>query len=126
MDAGANGVDAYIAAMPPEAQPILRRIREIGRTAAPDAKDVISYRIPAFRGRGILIYYAAFKAHIGLFPPVQGDADLERDLARYRGPKGNLKFPLSEPMPYDLIERIVRLRVQQDNAVASLKPAKGR
>jgi uncharacterized protein YdhG (YjbR/CyaY superfamily) len=109
-------VDAYIAAAPSEVRPILRRIREVARAAAPDAKEVISYRMPAFRGQGILIYFAAFKAHIGLFPPVQGDADLDRDLDRYRGPKGNLKFPLSEPIPYDLIERIVRLRVRQDQA----------
>lgn len=118
MNADIGTIDAYIAAAPSEVQPILRRIHEIGRAAAPHAREVISYRMPAFRGRGILIYFAAFKAHIGLFPPVQGDADLDHALARYRGPKGNLKFPLGEPMPYDLIERIVRLRVQQDGAAA--------
>ena len=110
----AADIDAYIAASPPTAQPALRRIREMAQAAAPDAKETISYRMPALRGRGILIYYAAFKAHIGLFPPVRGDASLDRDLARYRGPKGNLRFPLDEPIPYDLIQRVLRLRAEQD------------
>jgi uncharacterized protein YdhG (YjbR/CyaY superfamily) len=75
--------------------------------------------MPAFRGYGIVIYFAAFKNHIGIFPPVGGDASLDEALARYRGPKGNLKLPLDEPMPYDLIERVVTLRVTQDRAKAS-------
>jgi uncharacterized protein YdhG (YjbR/CyaY superfamily) len=110
----AADIDAYIAASPPTAQPALRRIREMAQAAAPGAKETISYRMPALRGRGILVCYAAFKAHIGLFPPVRGDASLDRDLARYRGPKGNLRFPLDEPIPYDLIERVLRLRAEQD------------
>jgi uncharacterized protein YdhG (YjbR/CyaY superfamily) len=116
VDPEAANIDAYIAASPLAAQPALRRIREIARAAAPDAKEAISYRMPALRGRGILVYFAAFKTHIGLFPPVRGDPRLDRDLARYRGPKGNLRFPLDEPMPYDLIERILRLRAEQDQA----------
>jgi uncharacterized protein YdhG (YjbR/CyaY superfamily) len=74
--------------------------------------------MPAFRGHGIIVYFAAFKNHIGIFPPIQGDARLDKALARYRGPKGNLRFPLDEPIPYDLIERIVRLRAKQDQAKA--------
>ena len=120
MDCETGRIDAYIAASSPEAQPALRRIREIVRAAAPDAKEIISYRMPAFRGRGILVYFAAFKHHIGLFPPVKGDAGLDDALARYRGPKGNLRFPLDESLPDDLIERIVQLRVTQDQA----KPAR--
>jgi uncharacterized protein YdhG (YjbR/CyaY superfamily) len=84
-------------------------------------KELISYKMPAFRLNGILIYYAAFKNHIGVFPPVTGDARLEKALARYRGPKGNLRFPLNEPMPFDLIERIVALRVKQNAAKAARK-----
>ena len=114
MDTKATDLDAYIAASPLAAQPALRRIRELARAAAPDAKETISYRMPALRGRGILVYFAAFKSHIGLFPPVKVDAGLDRDLTRYRGPKGNLRFPLNDPMPYDLIERILRLRAAQD------------
>jgi uncharacterized protein YdhG (YjbR/CyaY superfamily) len=116
MDSEAAKIDAYIAAAPPAAQAPLRRIREIARAAAPDARETISYRMPALRGRGIVIYYAAFKAHIGLFPPVRGDAGLDAALAPYRGPKGNLRFPLAEPLPEALVERIVRLRAEQDRA----------
>ena len=107
-------IDNYIRAAAPEARPILRKIRAIVREAAPDAEEVISYRMPAFRQKGILVYFAAFKNHIGMFPPISGDAKLEAALAPYAGPKGNLRFPLSDPIPYTLIKRIVRLRVKQD------------
>jgi uncharacterized protein YdhG (YjbR/CyaY superfamily) len=119
VDSAAATIDAYIAASAPAAQPALRRIREIVRGAAPDAEETISYRMPAFRGNGILIYFAAFKNHIGIFPPIEGDARLDEALARYRGPKGNLRFPLDEPIPYDLINRIARLRAKQDQAKAA-------
>ena len=112
-------IDAYIAASPLAVQPILKRIREIVRQAAPEAEELISYRMPAFRGHGIIVYFAAFKDHIGLFPPVDGDAALNEALAPYRGPKGNLRFPLKEPIPYGLIERIVKLRARQDQARAA-------
>ena len=118
VDSAAATIDAYVTASPPAARPALRRIREIVRGVAPDAEETISYRMPAFRGNGILVYFAAFKNHIGIFPPIQGDARLDKALARYRGPKGNLRFPLDEPIPYDLIERIVRLRAKQDQAKA--------
>ena len=119
MDYAAATVDAYIAESSPAAQPALRRIREIVRRAAPDAEEIISYRMPAFRGNRIVVYFAAFKNHIGLFPPIEGDARLAEALAGYRGPKGNLRFPLNEPMPYNLIERVVRLRAKQDKATAT-------
>jgi uncharacterized protein YdhG (YjbR/CyaY superfamily) len=117
----AQTIDAYIAAAPAAVQPILRTIRTTIRDAAPDAEEVISYRMPAFKLHGILLYFAAFKAHIGVYPPVSGDANLEKALSPYAGPKGNPKFPLDEPMPYDLITRIVRLRVRQDRARAAAK-----
>jgi len=114
MGAEAAKIDAYIAAAPAAAQPALRRIREIVRAAAPDAEETISYKMPAFRRHGILIYFAAFKHHIGIFPPIAGDQGLDEALAPYRGSKGNLRFPLNEPIPYDLIDRIARLRARQD------------
>ena len=109
-------IDEYIAAAPAEARPILAAIRRTVRAAAPEAQELISYRMPAFRMRGIVVYFAAFKAHIGLYPPVAGSASLMKALAPYAGPKGNLKFPLDRPMPYALIARIVRLRAKQDRA----------
>ncbi len=125
MEKEAANIDAYIAASPLAVQPALRRIREIARAAAPNARETISYRMPAFRGRGILAYFAAFKTHIGIFPPVKGDERLDHDLSRYRGPKGNLRFPLDEPIPYDLIERIFRLRAEQDQAATHRKRTPG-
>jgi len=74
--------------------------------------------MPAFRLRGILVYFAAFKNHIGMFPPIKGDARLEAAVAKYAGPKGNLKFPLDQPFPYALVTRIVKFRVKQSLAKA--------
>ena len=108
----AKNIDEYIASSPIDVQPILRKIRSTIRTAAPDAEEVISYRMPAFKQGGILIYFAAFKNHIGVYPPLSGDASLKKALAPYAGPKGNLKFPLDKPIPYDLIKRIVVLRLR--------------
>ena len=112
-------IDAYIAGARPEVRPTLRKIRQLIRKAAPGAAETISYRMLAFRQNGILLYFAAFKNHIGLFPPIKGDEELEHELERYRGPKGNLRFPLDEPMPYKLITRIATLRVAQDAAQTS-------
>jgi uncharacterized protein YdhG (YjbR/CyaY superfamily) len=112
----AKNIDDYIDGFPPKVQVILERIRGTVRKAAPEAKEIISYRMPAFKQSGILVYFAAFKKHIGLFPPVSGDAAIEKALSVYAGPKGNLQFPLDQPIPYELIGRIVKLRVKQDLA----------
>ncbi len=80
--------------------------------------------MPAFKQHGILVYFAAWKKHIGLYPPNSGDDALEKAVARCAGPKGNLQFPLDEPMPLKLIERIVKLRVKQDTAKAVAKRKK--
>lgn len=109
-------IDEYVAGFPPVVQSILQKIRTTVAHAAPDAEEVISYRMPAFSLDGILVYFAAFKNHIGLFPPVKGDAALVKAASRYAGEKGNLRFPLTEPIPYQLIERIVKLRVKQNRA----------
>jgi len=106
-------IDDYIRSASPEVQPILSQIRRTIRAAAPEATEVISYAMPAFRQKGILVYFAAFKNHIGLYPPVKGKASLMKAIAPYSGPKGNLQFPLDQPIPYKLIERIVKLRVKQ-------------
>ena len=117
-------VDDYIARFPKAVQARLRKIRAIIGANASSAKEGISYRIPAYRGNGILLYFAAFSAHIGLFPPVRGDARLERAVERHAGPKGNLKFFHADPLPVALIARIVRLRVRQDRALATKKKRK--
>ena len=109
----AASIDEYIAWAAPEVQPILQQVRQTIRSAAPTAEEVISYAMPAFRQGGILVYFAAFKKHIGLYPPIKGDAAMMKAVAPYAGPKGNLQFPLDQPIPYRLIERIVKLRVKQ-------------
>jgi uncharacterized protein YdhG (YjbR/CyaY superfamily) len=116
-----ESIDEYIATFPPEVQAILRRIRSTIHRAAPDGQEKISYRMPAFMLGGVLVYFAAFKKHIGLYPPVKGDARIEKAVSPYAGPKGNLSFPLDRPIPYGLIEKIVRLRVQQNAAKAGGK-----
>lgn len=116
-----TSIDDYIDRCPPKVQVILDQIRQTIRKSAPDAEEIISYRIPAFRQNGIVVYFAAFKKHIGLFPPVSGDAAIEKVIAVYKGPKGNLQFPLDQPIPYGLIGRIVKLRVKQSLAKAKSK-----
>lgn len=109
-----HDIDEYISGFAPEVRLILERIRSTIRRAAPGAQETISYQIPAFRQNGVLVYFAAFKKHIGFYPPVRGDAALEKAVGRYAGEKGNLRFPLAEPIPYALIARIVKLRARQD------------
>ncbi len=109
-----NGIDKYIAAFSPEVQAILEKMRVAIRNAAPDAQETISYRMPTFALNGrVLVHFAAFKKHIGFYPPVRGDASLAKAASIYAGEKGNLRFPLDQPMPYDLIKRLVKCRVKQ-------------
>ncbi len=114
-------IDGYISQFSDDVQAVLEQVRKTIGNAAPDATEIISYQMPAFRQHGILVYFAAWKNHIGMYPPIAGDKANEKAFARYAGPKGNLQFPLDEPMPLDLIERIVRLRVKQDRAKAAAK-----
>jgi uncharacterized protein YdhG (YjbR/CyaY superfamily) len=106
-------ISDYIAACPRDVQPTLKKIRALVRAAAPDAEEKISYRMPAFFQNGVIIYFAAFKQHIGVFPPIHGDEKLDKALDKYRGPAGNLKFPLDEPFPYPLLRRVVRFRLKE-------------
>jgi uncharacterized protein YdhG (YjbR/CyaY superfamily) len=119
-----NEIDDYIAGFPADVQAILEKVRATIKAAAPEAKEVISYQMPAFRQRGILVYFAGWKKHIGLYPPITGDKTIEKSVARYAGPKGNLQFPLDEPIPYALIKRIVKLRVGQDMEKAAARRKK--
>ena len=117
-------VDEYIAAFSPEVQSILQRVRKVVCEAAPAAQEVISYRMPAFKQRGILVYFAAFKNHIGLYPPAIGDPGIEKAIAPYAGDKGNLRFPFDKPIPYDLIARVTAFRLKQNLAKAAIKRKK--
>jgi uncharacterized protein YdhG (YjbR/CyaY superfamily) len=103
-------IDEYIDRSAPDVRPILRRIRATIARAAPGATETISYRMPAFKRDRMLVYFAAFKNHVGLYPPVRGNAALEKAVAPYAGEKGNLRFPLDRRIPYALIARIVQFR----------------
>lgn len=109
-----RNIDEYIASFPPAVQAVLEKIRWTIKKAAPDAQETIGYNMPAFTQEGIVVYFAAFKKHIGFYPPVRGDAKLEKAVSPYAGKKGSLQFPLNRPIPYTLIERIVKLRVKQN------------
>jgi uncharacterized protein YdhG (YjbR/CyaY superfamily) len=104
---GLSSVEEYLAAAAADARPVLKKIRAIVKAVAPQARETISYQMPAFRQGRVFIYFAAFKAQIGIYPPVKGSAALQKALQRYRGEKGNLKFQLDQPMPYGLIQRVV-------------------
>lgn len=117
-------IDGYISQFPADVQAVLRDMRAAIRRAAPDAKETISYRMPAFRQHGILVSFAAWTAHVGLYPPISGDKAVEKAVARYAGPNGNLQLTLAEPMPLALTERIVRLRVKQNTERAEAKRKK--
>lgn len=110
----AKNIDEYIARFPEDVQAILEKIRQTIREAAPDAKEVISYQMPAFHLKGNLVYFAAWKEHIGFYPPISSDEELRAEAAAYAGKKGNLQFPLDQPIPYDLIGRIVKVRVKEN------------
>lgn len=111
-------IDEYIADFSPAVQAILQQIRLVVRSAAPEAQEAISYGIPTFQMHGVLVYFAGFKKHIGFYPPIRGDARLEKAVARYAGEKGNLRFPLDQPIPFALIARITKLRLKQNLAKA--------
>ncbi len=109
-----QNIDDYIATFSPEVQAILQKIRQTIHKAAPAAEEEISYQMPAFAQQGYLVYFAAFKKHIGFYPPIKGDEKLKQEASIYAGEKGNLRFPLDQPIPYALITKIVKLRVRQN------------
>jgi uncharacterized protein YdhG (YjbR/CyaY superfamily) len=119
-------IDEYIAGFSDEVQEILEKIRATIRAAAPDAEETISYQMPTFRLHGrYLVYFAAHKKHIGLYPTPNGIEEFKEALAPYEGGKGTIKFPLDKPIPFDLITKIVKFRAAENLAKAEAK-AKGK
>jgi uncharacterized protein YdhG (YjbR/CyaY superfamily) len=112
-----NEVDAYIAAAPRAAQPRLRALRKLIKSVAPHATERISYGMPYYEYKGRLIWFSAFKTHIGVYPV--GEAAKYRDLARYMTGRGTFQFPLEEPMPMDLIRKVVEDRVRKNDTAQS-------
>jgi uncharacterized protein YdhG (YjbR/CyaY superfamily) len=119
-------IDEYIDRFPGNVQELLQKIRKTIQKAAPDAVEAISYGIPTFRLNGNLVHFAAFQSHIGFYPAPRGVAEFKDDMARYEGGKGTARFPLDEPIPYELITRMVKFRVQKnlEKGVKRSVPAK--
>ena len=120
-----KSINEYIAGFPKDVQEILERIRMTIRKAAPDAEEAISYQMPSFTLKGYyLIYFAAYKSHIGLYPAPRGNEKFKEELSAYEGGKGTLRFPFDKPIPYGLIKRIVRFRIQENLERAKAKEKK--
>lgn len=109
-------VDAYIASAPDAAQPLLHRIRALVRAAAPDARETISYGMPAYKGHRVLVYFAAQKKHLGFYPTENGITRFQKELAEYKTSKGAVQFPYHQPLPEALITAIVKFRAEEDKA----------
>ena len=101
-----TSIDDYLAKVSPEVKQIMEKIRKLVRLKVPDAQETISYQMPAFKLSRTFIYFAAFKKNIGICPPVTGDKSVIEATARYRNEKGNLAFPLYQPIPYELIGKL--------------------
>lgn len=109
-------VDEYLALFPKDVQRVLRELRQAIRAEAPDAEETISYQMPAFVSGKSRVYFGGFRSHIGMYPPVSETAPFKSQLERYEGPKGNLRFPLDEPLPLTLIRKVVRFQLKPKNA----------
>ena len=119
-------VDAYFSALPDGSKTQLLNLRRIIRSAAPKAEEVISYNMPAFREHGMLVYYAAFRNHIGFFPTSNVLGVLKDELKDYQTSKGTLRFSLEGPLPVTLIKKIVRYRLKENNEKEKLKKNKSK
>jgi uncharacterized protein YdhG (YjbR/CyaY superfamily) len=122
--AGFQSIDEYIAGFPSDTQALLETVRATIKAAAPGAAERISYGMPAFALHGNLVYFAALKNHIGFYPTGSGIAAFRDQLSGYEVTKGSVKFPVTEPLPLDLIRRIVEYRVRQNRENAAAKARK--
>jgi uncharacterized protein YdhG (YjbR/CyaY superfamily) len=107
-------VDEYIASFPENVQRILQEMRKVIRDAAPKAEEVISYKMPAFKLNGILVWFAAFKNHVGFFPKMSAIDAFKKELSGCEVSKGTIRFPLDKPIPFDLVRKIVKYRIEEN------------
>jgi len=119
-----RNIDEYIAGFPKDVQEILQKIRMTIRKAAPESEEAIKYQMPTFTLKGNLVHFAAFKKHIGFYPVPTGIAEFKNELSVYEGGKGSVRFPLDQPIPFDLISKIVKFRVKENLARAEAKGKK--
>lgn len=127
MNAVFNTIDEYILSFPPEIQNRLTEVRKTIQEAAPEATEAIKYAIPTFVLNGNLVHFAAFKNHIGFYPVPSGLSAFQEELSLYKQGKGSVQFPLNQPLPLELITRIVQFRVAENAEKAKhKKPVKGK
>lgn len=124
MNQNINTIDEYIAGFPKDIQKKLNDMRATIRKAAPEAEEAIKYAMPTFVLYGNLVHFAAFKNHIGFYPTPNGIESFKKELSKYKGAKGSVQFPLDEPLPLPLIERIVKYRIQKNSELAKAKKKK--
>jgi uncharacterized protein YdhG (YjbR/CyaY superfamily) len=122
--AAPKDIDEYIEGFPDDVREILEKIRMTIRKAAPDAEEAIKYQIPTFTLKGNLVHFAAFKNHIGFYPTPTGIEAFKDELSVYESGKGSVKLPLDKPIPFDLIRRVVELRVKENLERAAAKGRK--
>ena len=115
----AESIDEYIAGFPVSVQHVLERVRAVIQAAAPDAQEAIKYRLPTFLLNGNLVHFGAFQNHIGFYPTPSGIEKFKGDLSVYERAKGSVQFPLDEPMPLELIAKIVEFRATEARAKTS-------
>ncbi len=125
MGVAPTNIDEYIAGFPDEIQEILQKVRMTIKKAAPKAEETISYKIPTFNLNGrYLIYFAAYKKHISIYPVPTGDETFNEEISAYQKGKGTLQFPLDKPIPYKLITRAVKFRIRNNRATSAAKRKK--
>ena len=119
-----NSVDEYILRFPKEIQGTVRKLRIAIKESAPNALEKISYNMPAYYQEGNIIYFSVFSKHIGFYPLPSGVKKFEKELSKYKQGKGSIQFPINQPMPYKLIQEIVKFRVKENLAKAKEKSSK--
>ena len=117
-------IEEYIDSFPADIQKLLKQLHEKIRKAAPEAEESISYQMPAFKLNGPLVYFAGYNNHIGFYPTPSGIENFQQELSQYKTSKGAVQFPIDEPLPLELVSRIVRFRVKENLEKASMKQAK--
>jgi uncharacterized protein YdhG (YjbR/CyaY superfamily) len=114
-------VEEYFSTLPQSTRAKLQALRDAIKKAAPNAQEVISYNMPAFKQKGILVYYAAYREHIGFYPTASGIANFKDEFSHYQWSKGAIQFPIDEPIPVRLVTKMVKFRAMEDEIKAKKK-----
>ena len=116
-----KSIDEYISGFPEETRFLLEKMREAIKSVAPEAKEVISYQMPAFKLNKVLVYFAAHKNHIGFYPTSSPIVVFKKELLPYKQSKGAIQFPFDRPIPFDIVKKIVEFRVEEERQEAESK-----